>query len=349
MMVRKGFPEYVDYGIVGAAGVTALGAVCGALYAVPWSGCTPRAGAAREYNVLWGVRVSLQLTAAFWLLSPVIQLHETWSPYIPILEGLDWSPSVLCRVYLAGRLGFLEPCFLLTSLLTFKHSLSKRTVSGLGATRHCNRRIIGTATLSCIPLFVAQLLIAVVSTFVDDEDLSDSSLPGSFYETHTEDETHECDGTRSEDHQEGCTLCVFPLLSSLLSLLFLAYYLWRMWAVTAEMALITLNHSLEQRIRVFRNAVTVLTLLSVLCRSLSVLAEPKDAFFELMRLGDFVSVVLVVAAASSMLVLGPVRDARMADKAGSDDEDGPQQSLCTRSLTQSPYPSVSQRQSRRQC
>lgn len=313
-MVKRGLAEYVDNGIVGAAGVTALGAVCGALYAVPWSGCTPRTGASREYNVLWGVRVSMQLTAAFWLLSPVIQLHDTWSPYVPILEGLGWSPSVLCRVYLSGRLGFLEPCFLLTSLLTFKHSLNKRSVSGLGATRHCNRRIIGSASLSCIPLFLAQLLAAMVSTFSDDEDLGDSSLPDIFYETHTQHDTYECDGARSEDHQEGCTLCVFPLLSSLLSLLFLAYYLWRMWVVTAEMALITLNHSLEQRIRVFRNAVTVLTLLSVLCRSLSVIAEPKDVFFELMRLGDFTSVVLVVAAASSMLVLGPVRDARMADK-----------------------------------
>ena len=81
-----------------------------------------------------------------------------------------------------------------------------------------------------------------------------------------------------------------------------------------EMTQITLNHSLEQRIRVFRNAVTGLLLVGLLCRGLSVLSDPKEPFFEVLRLGDFVSVVLVVAAASAMLVIRPVRDARMADK-----------------------------------
>eukprot|EP00803_Ostreobium_quekettii_P000208 evm.model.scf_919EXC.3 EVM.evm.TU.scf_919EXC.3 scf_919EXC:40055-45461(+) len=313
-MVQKGFADYVDYAIVGAAGVSALGAVCGALYAVPWSGCTPRFGASREYNVLWGVRVSMQLTAALWLLSPVIQLQHTWSPYIPISESFGWSPSVLCRVYLAGRLGWLEPFFLLTSLLTFKHSLSKHNRSGLASAKHCNKRIIGSVALLCMPLLAAQTLAALASLIPGEDGDDESTVAEFLVDTHEIHDTYECDGTRSNDQQEGCTLCVFSLTSTLLCLVFIAYYLRRIWQVTTEMALITLNHSLEQRIRVFRNAVTALTLASLLFRAVSVLAEPKGAAFELLRLGDFLSVVLMVAAASAMLVLGPVRDARLADK-----------------------------------
>lgn len=287
----------------------------GALYAIPWSACTPRVGASREYNVLWGVRVSMQLTAVAWLLSPVIQLHETWSPYIPILDALNWSPSVLCRLFSALRFGWLEPFFLLTSLLTFKCTLSKKNHVEFGDAGRCNMHIIGTAFLSSIPVLGAQTLAALVTLLSGDQD--NSSPPGIFLSIHTS-HKYECDGSMREDHQDGCTLCAFSLLSTLLCLLFVAYYLWRMWQVTAKMAQITLNHNLEQRIRLFRNAVTGLLLLSLVFRGFSILSDPKAVAFELLRLGDFVSVVLVVAAASAMLVIRPVRDARLADKSVSD-------------------------------
>lgn len=57
----------------------------GALYAIPWSACTPRVGASREYNVLWGVRVSMQLTAVAWL----VRVHSHLLP-----AGLDVDPEV---------------------------------------------------------------------------------------------------------------------------------------------------------------------------------------------------------------------------------------------------------------
>lgn len=315
-MVKTRFVEFIDYGIVGASGVSAVCAVGGALYAVPWSGCTPRLGASREYNVLWGVRVSMQITAALWLLSPVIQLHETWSPYIGILHALNVSPSALCRLYIAARLGWLEPFFLLTSLLTFRYTV-RRDGHGLECVEHCNRRIIGTAFLSSIPVLGAQTLAALATVFSGDNDEDDSFLQERFLSTHIPDD-HGCDGSKREDHQDGCELCIFPLLSTLLSFSFVLYYLWRMWQVTMEMTQITLNHNLEQRICVFRNAVTGLLLLSLLCRGLSIISEPQDPAFGVLRLGDFTSIVLVVAAASVMLVIRPVRDARMADKNVSD-------------------------------
>lgn len=312
-MVKDGFAESIDYGIVGASGVSALCAVGGAIYAVPWSGCASRFGASKDYNVLWGVRVSMQLTAAFWLLSPVIQIHETWSPYVPILDGLGISASVLCRVYSAARLGWFEPFFLLTSLLTFRYSLRKHIGDGHTNVKKCNRQIIGLAVLSSTPLLVAHTLAAVATVLSGDDVDDDESVSGIFLSTHT---THDlkCDGSKKEDHEDGCTLCGFSLLSTFLSLLFILFYLWRMWDVTFAMAHITLNHSLEQRICVFRNTVTGLLLTGVLCRGLSVLSDPKDVAFELLRLGDFMSMVLVAAAASAMLVIRPVRDARMADK-----------------------------------
>lgn len=253
----------------------------------------------------------MQITAALWLLSPVIQLHETWSRYIRILDTLNVSPSVLCRLYIAARLGWLEPFFLLTSLLTFRYTV-RRDGHGLERVEHCNRRIIGTALLSSVPVLGAQTLAALATVFSGDNDEDDSFLQERFLSTYIPDE-YGCDGKR-EDHQDGCELCIFPLLSTLLSFSFVLYYLWRMWQVTMEMAQITLNHNLEQRICVFRNAVTGLLLLSLLCRGLSVIFDPEDPAFEVLRLGDFMSIVLVVAAASVMLVIRPVRDARMADK-----------------------------------
>lgn len=177
------------------------------------------------------------------------------------------------------------------------------------------------ACLHALPILGLQILSASATLlFGDVED--DSSLPKFFISTYTTDE-YECDGTKSdgEDGEERCILCVFSLLSTLLCSLFMIYYLWRMWQVTMEMARITLNHNLEKRIHAFRLAVTMLLLLGTLCRALSVLSEPKEVVFELLRLGDFISIVLVVAAASAMLVLRPVRDARLADKRSKDLEE----------------------------
>lgn len=310
-MVRNRVAEYIDYGVVGASALSAALAVVGGLYAFPWSRCTPKHGVSKEYNSLWGVRVSMQLTAALWLLSPVLQLHETWSPYIPVLDALNWSPSVLCRIYLAGRLGWFEPFFLLTSLLTFKHSLRRHNITKFWG-KHHNRRIIWLAFLHTLPILGLQVLSSLATLiFGDVED--DTSLPEFFISTYTT-QDYKCDGGTAKDEEERCILCVFSLLSTILCSLFMMYYLWRMWQVTMEMARITLNHNLEQRIHAFRMAVTMLLLLGTLCRGLTVFSEPKEVLFELLRLGDFVSIVLVVAAASAMLVLRPVRDARMADK-----------------------------------
>lgn len=109
-------------------------------------------------------------------------------------------------------------------------------------------------------------------------------------------------------------MCVYPFVSMLVSGIFVLYYISSLWNVTSKMMQITVNQTLMKRMVAFRAFVTVLLLLGVACRCLAVWLEPRTVMFEILRLGDFSSVALFVAAANYSLVLRPVHEARFAER-----------------------------------
>ncbi|GMH40687.1 hypothetical protein BSKO_08591 [Bryopsis sp. KO-2023] len=316
--------KYIDYGVIVTAGGLAVLAAFGAIYAWPWSKFAPKQGGSTEYNSIWGVRVCLQMTAFFWLLSPLLQRHEAWGQKVDVLEQLDVSGSVPCELYLSARLGLFEPFFLFLGLLAFRHSLRQGegwevlNDTEMGETKareeYVNRKIIGSALLHTLPIFGLQTLIAVLTVVVSADMERKWGFPKYFLISSVV-EKEGCDiGKEGELPSSGCVVCIYPLISTMVSALFILYYLWRMWQITSQMMFITLNQSLKQRIVMFRLAVTLLLSLGVLCRGLTVIPMPRSQPFEFLRLGDFVSVALFVVASSYFLVVRPVRDTRFADK-----------------------------------
>lgn len=116
-----------------------------------------------------------------------------------------------------------------------------------------------------------------------------------------------------------CIVCIYPFVSTILSAMFVIYYLYHLWDTTSDMMRITVNLSLTHRMVLFRVIATILLSLGIVCRGLTAVAAPRSIPFELLRLGDFVSVVSFVSAASYSLVLKPVYDSRSAEKMNNSD------------------------------
>lgn len=312
--------KYIDKGILVTAGCFSVLAAFGAIYASPWSKCTPKQGPSTEYNSIWGVRVCLQVTAFFWLLAPVLQHHEIWTPTFDVLEMLGVSGHVPCQVYLSARLGLFEPFFLFLGLFAFEHWLRQgqgwEMVSDAemgdtkGKEEHVNRWIIGKAFLCTLPIFGVQTFVSLLTELFPDKVDDDSH----YIWISSSEERNGCDLMIDQDPpSSGCVVCIYPIVSSIFSLLFIICYTLKLNQKINQMMNIALNQSLKQRINVFRCG-TLLLMMGVVCRGVTVIMEPRTVLFEILRLGDFLSAAFFVMASSYTLVLRPVHDTRIADK-----------------------------------
>jgi len=113
---------------------------------------------------------------------------------------------------------------------------------------------------------------------------------------------------------DQCAVCVIPLASTLISAVVIGCYLFHTWKITVRMGKIAINQSIEQRMRLFRSSVTVLLLFSLVFRGLSVIWNPGHVLHEFCKMADFVAMLFFVMALSFILVIRPVREARIADK-----------------------------------
>lgn len=116
-----------------------------------------------------------------------------------------------------------------------------------------------------------------------------------------------------------CIVCIYPFVSTVLTAVFVIYYLYHLWDTTSNMIRITVNQSLTRRMVTFRLFATLVLSMGVVCRGLTAITAPRSVPFELLRLGDFLSVLYFVIAASYSLVLKPVYDSRSAEKMNSSD------------------------------
>ena len=129
-----------------------------------------------------------------------------------------------------------------------------------------------------------------------------------------------------------CTVCVLPLFSTLISAAVVGFYLYQSWRITIRMGQLAINQYIEKRMRLFRSlflshqasrteavyasrsSVCVLLFFSLLFRGLSVIREPGHVFHEFCKLIDFLSMFLFMMALNLILVIRPIREARIADK-----------------------------------
>ncbi len=189
-----------------------------------------------------------------------------------------------------------------------------------------NSRIILRAGICTVAICLIPLIVAMLKQNDVQVVEADLHLPRSTLATYLE-----SDVCWSDDHSPSttCTVCVLPLISTLISAAVVGFYLYQSWIITVRMGQLAINQYIEKRMRLFRSlichiklhtlsasrsSVCVLLFFSLLFRGLSVIREPGHVFHEFCKLIDFLSMLLFMMALNLILVIRPIREARIADK-----------------------------------
>lgn len=311
----RGASDPLDWVVFGVSLAVATTSIAGAAYAFPRKRSqagkpppiTPPASRAldlsKEFTLLWLTRIFVQIVAAMYMLSLLLRLQVLWGPSSAVIEG-GYQPIALCRANLALAYGLLEPAFLLLAVFSCLYSLQ-----GLHhSVKRPNYNIIFYAVGFSLPTCAAQVICGMFTQMIE-LDYSRSLYRRFFAVVMKLDPAH-CRGVKDAD----CVACLYPLLSTLVSVLFGLVYLSIMVYVTSKVAEAALNKRLQGRIRAFQLSVSVFFTLSVACRGVSVLFQPFDFWFDLLRLLNAVCIAALVVSVSVIMVLRPVHDARSADR-----------------------------------
>lgn len=155
----------------------------------------------------------------------------------------------------------------------------------------------------CIPFSAAQLVCALF-TRLFSLSYSSSDLSLTFFSTYATIQTDFClqqdagsvgssslhisqlQEFPSAQGNSNCVVCTFALLSTLVSASFAIALLLVAWYVTERVARRAVNKVLIFRIRLLQLLVVLFLPLSIICRGLTVLFQPFQLGFELLRLGN---------------------------------------------------------------
>lgn len=83
--------------------------------------------------------------------------------------------------------------------------------------------------------------------------------------------------------EQNCVFCTFALFSTVASAAFVLCYLVAAWIVTERVASAVVSRVLARRLRVLQLVVAVLLPLGVICRGLTIMFQPFDLGFEVLR------------------------------------------------------------------
>jgi hypothetical protein len=165
-------------------------------------------------------------------------------------------------------------------------------MQGRSSSDHPNSNIVFFSLGLSLPFCVAQIFCAVY-TQIFDLDYT-KILLSSFFATFDARETGFCQiEVSSADAQSdipvygtsaNCYFCVFPLLSTLISAGFCSAFLLVAWRVTERIISAVINKTLVFRIRLLQLLVAFLLPVSIACRGVTVLFQPFDLGFEILRL-----------------------------------------------------------------
>ncbi|EFJ45316.1 hypothetical protein VOLCADRAFT_94410 [Volvox carteri f. nagariensis] len=302
----------IDWGIVGVAGCLLLVSVVGALLALRYSS-SKRRPVAREFNYLWRVRAFTELLAAGYALAHLLRLQVLWGP-ASVFKAGGYHPTSLCRVYIAATYGVFEPGFLLLALFACLYS-----VQGRDSSKHPNFNIVVFSTALSLPSCAIQL-VAALFTRIFDLNYANNRMLGRLFSAYDTSLHQHCDavgsaGTGDPTAIANCAFCVFPLLSTFASTALSAVFLLAFWLVTQRIAATVINKALSRRVRMLQASVTLWIIVSLACRGCTVLFRPFDLGFEVLRAAHVLAVAALVITLEFFLVLKPVWDTHVADRA----------------------------------
>ena len=316
--VSQSTADTIDWVVIGLAGALFLISITSSVFAAAFS-ISPKGPVAQEFNYLWRARVTSQLLAAGYAVSLILRLQVLWGPHSQLVPG-GYHPAVMCRAYVALAYGLFEPLFLLVCFFALYYSLKLHSRDAGMFGTHPNFNIVFLALGFSLPCCVAQLVAALFTRMFD---LAYSQwLLGAFFSTFVSLPPY-CvvlegpaapDGTQTTSESSSCSFCTFPLLSTLITAVFACCYLLMFLWVTHRMAHALINKYLVRRAWALQLAVTALFTLSIISRGTTVIFEPFDLGFELLRLATAVCSVSLVLTVSFVLVIKPLWDARLADK-----------------------------------
>lgn len=246
------------------------------------------------FNVPWIIRISLIVYAILWSLGEIFRL--------PLLRTRGWllyslSPQWqrnVCRLYLLSNLGMMEPGFFLT-LIFLVHGSLHRTINSW------NRRTVSFVVALCLPVFLAQLFLVVISPSFEfqkgyrkEKEGYGARMPKYF--------------TRSSWRQDDMIFCAYPLFSTIVNgvyaCLFITYFLY----VGMRMISFVINKGLKRRVYWLIFTVCGLLPLRILFLGFSVLSIPGRLAFEAPVFLGFIALLFCAAVGIWVLVYLPVSD-----------------------------------------
>ena len=166
-------------------------------------------------------------------------------------------------------------------------------MQGRSSSDHPNSNIVFFSLGLSLPFCAAQIVCAVY-TLVFDLDYSKIFIY-TFFATFDTRETEFCQIAIPDASQpdlpiygisENCDFCVFPLLSTLISAGFCSIFLLVAWRVTERITAAVINKTLIFRMRLLQFLVAFLLPIGIACRGVTVLFQPFDLGFEILRLAN---------------------------------------------------------------
>ncbi|DBA84654.1 hypothetical protein WJX77_004977 [Trebouxia sp. C0004] len=308
--VVRGF----TYAIIGVSGLIFLYCCIAAATVVPWRRTKRESYAIKSFNGYWHARALLLLTGGLWVLVQILRLDSLWTPDSVILRRrpnvTDWTRhGLLCRLYLTLSLGFLQPLFLLLSLMLCQGTLSRPKKH-----RRCipNLKAVSLAFVWTCPILFLQSVVAWISIFFNGDKWESQmhSFLHFFFATYEFGDAHDC-GAQSANQ---CAVCIFPAVADIVSVAFTTLYLLALWTTTKRMLTAAINRRIQRRLRIFQ-FVTIAALGSgEALRSVTLVSTPYHWTFQMLWVMYWLSICLLVCFTTWLLVVQPVRSAKQAAK-----------------------------------
>ncbi|KAK9905066.1 hypothetical protein WJX75_009068 [Coccomyxa subellipsoidea] len=307
----------LDYGVMAISGLCFLLCLGTTISVLPWSRTLRHVHILVQFNIFWKARAFLLLIGGFWLLAQWLRLDAIWEPGSQIMSVrvTDWAKEGwMCRIYLVISLGLLQPLFLFTALLLCRQSTSKT-----GATKGDwpNRRIICTAAVGTVPVFVIQLVIAFISlAFKQQVGLGHRhSVLHHFFAPYAVGTPQECRLAEEPASGVSCTRCACPAAACIASVALGACVLLLLLRATARMMRGVINRPLQRRIRIFHRTFAAALVIHEAVQAVTTATSPFSWGFEVLWLASFLALPVLVAATCLPLALLPVWDTLSAGRA----------------------------------
>ncbi|KAG9456874.1 hypothetical protein H6P81_001382 [Aristolochia fimbriata] len=210
--------------------------------------------------------------------------------------SLKWQENI-CKLYILSNLGFAEPSLFLTLGLLLHASLQRRDLGTLSP--RWNRKTFTYVLLFCFPVFVAQLVLILIGSKLNNEKQYIRMLPKYFTSTSV--------SSKVEGYIDTA-LCTYPLLNTILHGFFAIVVVFYFVYLGVRMVSLVINKSLRRRVYVLIVSIVGLLPFRVLFLGFSVLSHPGKFAFEVLVFSAFFLLTSCSAVGICLLVYCPVAD-----------------------------------------